>query len=312
MITHFGSFSLPRDFPPACVVALGNFDGVHLGHQAILRRARQHADRLGIPVVCYTFQPHPTLELKPQSPLKLLMTYEEKREWIAHLGVDRCVEERFTLEFSKTKAEEFFKEILVGRLHARVVVVGTNFNFGRNREGSTRSLDENCRAAGVILEAVPPLEWEGQPVSSSRIREALSQGDVRTAGRMLGRSFFYRAEVVHGDKRGRTIGFPTANMRCAEKFPLKPGVYASSIVWRGVEYRSVTNIGTRPTFDSTELKIETHVLDRDFDLYGEQLEVRFHERIRDERKFSSVEELKQQIASDVILAGNIVFLGVDA
>ncbi len=234
------------------------------------------------------------------------MTYAEKRELIATLGVDRCVEERFTLEFSRTTAGDFFRDILLGRLHARVIVVGTNFNFGRNREGSTRSLEEACRTAGVTLEAVPPLEWQGEPVSSSRIREALSAGDVRTAGQMFGRSFFYRAEVVHGDKRGRTIGFPTANMKCAEKFPLRPGVYASSILWRDVEYPSVTNIGTRPTFDASELKIETHILDRDFDLYGEWLEVRFHERIRDERKFSSIIELKQQIASDVILARNIV------
>jgi riboflavin kinase/FMN adenylyltransferase len=311
MITHTGSESLPPDFPPACVVALGNFDGVHLGHQAIFERARSHAVRLGIPLVCYTFQPHPTLELKPQSPLKLLMTYDEKRELIATLGVDRCVEERFTLEFSQTTAADFFHHILLERLHARVIVVGTNFNFGRNREGSTRSLEEGCRAAGVSLEAVPPLEWEGRAVSSSRIRESLSKGDVRGAAQMLGRSFFYRSEVVHGDKRGRTIGFPTANMRCADKFPLRPGVYASSILWQGVEHPSVTNIGTRPTFDASELRIETHILDRDFDLYGEKLEVRFHERIRDERKFSSIDELKQQIASDVILAKDIVSLPFD-
>ena len=311
MITHTGSESLPPDFPPACVVALGNFDGVHLGHQAIFERARTHAVRLGIPLVCYTFRPHPTLELKPQSPLKLLMTYAEKRELIAKLGVDRCVEERFTLEFSKTSAEDFFRKILLGRLHAKVIVVGTNFNFGRNREGSTRSLEEGCRSAGLLLEAVPPLEWEGQAVSSSRIREVLSLGDVRSARQMLGRTFFYRAEVVHGDKRGRTIGFPTANMRCEEKFPLKSGVYASSILWRGEEFPSVTNIGVRPTFDATELKIETHILDRDFDLYGELLEVRFHERIRDEKKFASVDELTQQIRSDVILAKSLTRILVD-
>jgi riboflavin kinase/FMN adenylyltransferase len=187
-----------------------------------------------------------------------------------------------------------------------VVVVGTNFSFGRNREGSVDRMREFCSEAGTTLEAVSPVLHEGAPVSSSRIRHELADGAVARAAGMLGRPFFYQAEVVHGDKRGRTIGFPTANMRCGEKFPLRAGVYATSVFWRERQYPAVTNIGVRPTFESAELRVETHILDQTFDLYGEILEVRFHERIRDERKFSSIEELKAQIGADVKLAREIL------
>jgi riboflavin kinase/FMN adenylyltransferase len=306
MKTLFGSEQVAGVFPPSSVVALGNFDGVHIGHQAIIASARAQADRLGVPLICFTFNPHPTLELKPQSNLKLLMTYEEKREILAGYGVDLCVEERFTPEFAQTSAQDFFFGILKDRLHAEVIVVGTNFSFGRNREGSTERLREFCVQSGTLLLAMEPVPFEGIPVSSSRIREGLGLGKVALAAALLGRPFFYRAEVVHGDKRGRTIGFPTANMKCEEKFPLRAGVYATSVLWRDREFPCVTNIGTRPTFDSTELRIETHILDQTFDLYGEVLEVRFHDRIRDEQKFSSIDALKVQIASDVKLARELL------
>ncbi|NDG84786.1 MAG: bifunctional riboflavin kinase/FAD synthetase [Proteobacteria bacterium] len=306
MKTLFGSDQATGSFPPPCVVALGNFDGVHLGHQSILAFARAQADRLGLPLACFTFNPHPTLELKPESNLKLLMTYDEKRAILESSGVDVCVEERFTAEFAKTSARDFFFGILRDRIRARAIVVGTNFSFGRNREGSIDRMRELCAESGIELYAIEPAPFEGSPVSSSRIRRSLAEGQVAQAAQMLGRPFFYRAEVVHGDKRGRTIGFPTANMQCAEKFPLRTGVYATSVLWRGVEYPAVTNIGIRPTFDSTELRVETHILDQTFDLYGERLEVRFHERIRDEQKFSSIDELKAQIAADVKLARTLL------
>ena len=158
------------------------------------------------------------------------------------------------------------------------------------------------------MELAKPVLLDGKVISSSLVRDALSEGKLEDAQKFLGHPFFYRGEIVHGDKRGRTIGFPTANMKCAEKFPLLPGVYATSVFWRDQVYQSVTNIGKRPTFQGSEplnlipLKIETHILDQNFDLYGEILEVRFHHRIRDEIKFASIEELKQQIQSDVNLA----------
>jgi riboflavin kinase/FMN adenylyltransferase len=302
MKTYFGSQFLDADFPARTVVALGNFDGVHLGHQAILSLAMEDSRTCGFPVVAFTFKPHPTLELKPESDLRLLMTYDEKRIRLQSLGVDYCVEEPFNSNFSAMSAFEFFDQILLGRVHAREIVVGENFTFGRNREGTIPVLKGFCEAAGVVLRALPPVEWEGAPVSSSRIRAALAAGEVGLAARLLGRPYFYRGEVVHGDKRGRTIGFPTANMRCEGKFPLRSGVYATSVLWQGKNYASVTNLGTRPTFDASDLRMETHVLNRDLELYGEILEVSFHERIRDERKFASLEELKKQISADTELA----------
>jgi riboflavin kinase/FMN adenylyltransferase len=306
MKTYFGSQFLDAEFPPQTVVALGNFDGVHLGHQAILGRAIEDSRILGFPVVAFTFKPHPTLELKPESDLRLLMTYDEKRIRLQGLGIDYCVEEPFNSTFASLSAREFFDRILIARAHARVIVVGENFTFGRNREGTIPVLKGFCDAAGVVLRALPPVEVEGLPVSSSRIRVALSEGRVHQAGLLLGRPFFYKAEVVHGDKRGRTIGFPTANMKCDTKFALRSGVYATSVFWQGKTYPSVTNLGTRPTFDSSELRMETHLLHEDLELYGEILEVSFHERIRDEKKFSSLDELKQQIRADTELAEQLL------
>lgn len=315
MRTYFSSLETlapGSGYPPECVVAIGNFDGVHLGHQSILNLAKEYGKRFQLPVVVYTFHPHPTLELRPQSPMKLLMTYEEKRSQIALLGIEDFVEEPFDSEFASTTAEQFFHEILVRRLHAKVLIVGKDFAFGRKREGDTALLEKKCREAGIVLELASPVVLDGKVVSSTLIREALSQGNLKEAEKFLGRPFFYRGEVIHGDKRGRTIGFPTANMKCEEKFPLLPGVYATSVYWRNQTFPSVTNIGKRPTFQGGQelstipLKIETHLLNQNFELYGEILEVRFHHRIRDEKKFSSVDELKTQIQSDVNLAKKLL------
>jgi riboflavin kinase/FMN adenylyltransferase len=315
MRTFFGAKETLKPqsgYPTEAVVAIGNFDGVHLGHQSILKKAQDYGSKMDLPVVVLTFNPHPTLELRPQSPMKLLMTYEEKRIQLDQSGIDFCVEEPFNAEFAARSADEFFQDFLLKTLHAKVIIVGQDFAFGRKREGNTELLKEYCEKAGVKLELALPVVKDGLVISSSLIREALSHGKLKEAEDLLGRPFFYKGEIVHGDKRGRTIGFPTANMKCEEKFPLLPGVYATSVIWQGQVYPSVTNIGKRPTFQQTEelslipLKIETHILDQTFDLYGEILEVRFHHRIRDERKFASIDELKAQIKSDVNLAKSLL------
>jgi riboflavin kinase/FMN adenylyltransferase len=302
MLTYFGSNHLDQDFPDRTVVAIGNFDGVHLGHQEIIKKAKALAELLSCKVVCFTFNPHPTAELRPEIPLRLLMTYDEKRKALQRYDVDFCVEEHFDTNFARISAQEFFTEVLKNRLHAAAIVVGENFSFGRKREGTLEVLKSFCEQTQTELRVVAPIHVDDETVSSSRIRKALADGKVELATKLLGRPFSYSGEVIHGDKRGRTIGFPTANMKCEEKFPLKPGVYATSVFWRGKHFPSVTNIGTRPTFDSTELKIETHILEQNFELYGEILEVQFHFAIRDEKKFSSIDELKAQIQADTILA----------
>ena len=308
MITYFGSQKIDAQYPSLTVVAIGNFDGVHLGHQAVLQQAKEHAKRLALKTTVFTFSPHPTLELRPETPLKLLMTYEEKRNQLEKLGVDYCVEEPFNASFAATSAHEFFFEILKNRLHAKVIMVGEDFAFGRKREGTLQLLQQYCEQTDTELYFMKPVMVQGESVSSSRIREKLNKGDLQQARELLGGAFFYRGEVIHGDKRGRTIGFPTANMKCEEKFPLLPGVYATTVFWQQKEYKSVTNIGTRPTFHDAEnvkqipLRIETHILNENFELYGETLEVRFHARLREERKFNSIDELKMQIHNDTILA----------
>ncbi len=312
MKTYLGSTSVDADYPSDTVVAIGNFDGVHLGHQEILAKAFEHSRKLNIPVSVLTFNPHPTMELRPQAPLKLLMTYDEKRNQLAKLGVDFCVEEKFDQEFAATTAQDFFFEILKKRLHAKAIVVGSDFAFGRKREGSTQLLKEYCSQTQTELELVSPVLLDGEPVSSSRVRDYLSRGEVGAAQRLLGSPFFYRGEVIHGDHRGRTIGFPTANMRCEEKFPLLPGVYATTVSWQGKVYPSVTNIGKSPTFHSGEnmnlipLRIETHLLHQNFDLYHEILELRFFEHIRAEKKFESITELTAQIQRDANLAEQLL------
>ncbi len=298
------------------MVAIGNFDGVHLGHQKILSIAKTHAKRLSCDVTVLTFSPHPTFELRPESRLKLLMTYEEKRNQLAHFGVDYCVEETFDAAFAKTTAHDFFHVILKDRLKAQVIVVGSDFFFGHRREGTIDLLRKYCADSNILLEQVPPVLVQGTAVSSSRIRECLNQGDLTAANELLGRPFFYNGEVVHGDKRGRLLGFPTANMNCEEKFPLLTGVYATSVIWRDQQFQSVTNIGTRPTFTAQAtagtvnniipIKIETHLLGQDLNLYDQQLEVRFHRRLREEKRFSSVEELKEQISADIKLAKQLL------
>jgi riboflavin kinase/FMN adenylyltransferase len=311
MKTYFGSSQIDSAYPPQAVVAIGNFDGVHLGHQAILNEAKDQAKTHGLKTTVFTFNPHPTLELRPQTSLKLLMTYEEKRNQLELHGVDFCVEEPFDSAFANTSAHDFFFEILKNRLHAKVIVVGEDFAFGHKREGNTELLREYCAQTDTELFLKKPVLVDGAPVSSSRIREELHRGNLKAAEALLKRPFFYRGEVVHGDKRGRTIGFPTANMKCEEKFPLLPGVYATTVYWRNQVFPSVTNIGRRPTFQGDQnlnlipLRIETHLLDQDLDLYGEILEVRFHHRLREEKKFDSIDELIAQIRSDIILAKSL-------
>jgi riboflavin kinase/FMN adenylyltransferase len=315
MKTYFGSRTIDTQYPTEAVVAIGNFDGVHVGHQSILSRALEYSAKLNLPTVVFTFNPHPTLELRPLASLKLLMTYEEKRHQLEKFGIDFVVEEPFDQVFATTTAHEFFFEILKNRLHAKVVIVGEDFAFGHKREGTIDLLRKYAAETHTVVELMKPVLVDGAPVSSSRIRDELGKGSLDQVERLLGKPFFYRGEIIHGDKRGRTIGFPTANMRCEEKFPLLPGVYATSVFWRNQVFASVTNIGNRPTFHQDELnmhtiplRIETHLLDQNFDLYGEILEVRFHRRLRDEKKFSSIDELKAQIQADVILAKSILLL----
>jgi riboflavin kinase / FMN adenylyltransferase len=281
------------------VVALGNFDGVHRGHQAVLRRAVEEGRRRGVGVVAATFDPHPraVLGLAP----RLLTTLELRREALLAYGADEVREIPFDEELSRKSAEEFVRDVLVGEIGAEAVVVGENFRFGHMAAGDFKVLESSMRSMGGEAYAVPVQNEDGKEgISSTRIRQLVAEGEVEEAARLLGRPYVIRGEVVVGDRRGRSIGFPTANVLPAGAVVVPArGVYAGFVRVGKEVHAACTNVGVAPTFERGESRIEAHLLDFDGDLYGRVVDVGFVRRIRPERRFSGVEELRAQIARDV-------------
>jgi riboflavin kinase / FMN adenylyltransferase len=289
------------------VVALGNFDGVHLGHQVVLRRAVEEGRRLGLKAVAATFDPHPRAVLRPGKEPKLLTTLEVRRELLLAYGVDEVNVIRFDRELSEKDPREFVREVLVEELGAVAVVVGENFRFGYKASGDVDDLRGWMREAGGDARAVRISHVPEGEISSTRIRKLLFDGQVREAARLLGRPYLLRGKVIEGDRRGRQIGFPTANVLPDER-ALVParGVYAGRVRVGDEGFGACTNVGTAPTFERRESKVEAHLLGYVGDLYGEVVDVTFVERLRPEKRFSGVKELKEQIARDVAEAHRIV------
>jgi riboflavin kinase/FMN adenylyltransferase len=293
--------------PAGGAVALGNFDGVHKGHQELVRRARAHAQRLGGPSLVLTFEPHPTRVLAPQHAPPLILPLEHRLELLAGLGLDATILEPFTLDYSKTPAESFVRDVLAGALRVHAVVVGFNFTFGHRRGGNPELLATLGTQLGFGLDVVPEVLVDGQPCNSTRIRALLAQGDAAGVTTLLGRPFGVRGEVVHGHHRGRTLGFPTANVEAAVELLPALGVYAARVTsldgrddLRG--HPAVVNVGVSPTFDGTRVTVESHLLDFREDLYGRRVEVAFVARLRAEQRFSGVDALKAQITQDAAAA----------
>jgi riboflavin kinase/FMN adenylyltransferase len=295
---------------PSPVVTIGNFDGLHLGHRRIIEAAIERARAINGTAIVYTFRPHPHIALNPEHEMQLINTYDEKLDLLREIGVDVVVEEPFSREFSRVTPEKFFREAIVKRLGASVIQVGYDFGFGRNRSGSIESLRAFCEEEGVELMVAKPLKIGSEICSSSRIREHLVAGDVAAAARLLGREFFYRGLVVKGQGRGHKIGFATANVHTESKLLVREGVYATWAVRPAAagrpsdarRYASVTNVGRQPTFNKeggAPIVVETHILDFNEDIYGETLEVRMVERLRDEVRFEGVDALVAQIGRDV-------------
>jgi riboflavin kinase/FMN adenylyltransferase len=289
------------------VVALGNFDGVHLGHQAVLRRAVEEGRRRGARVVAATFDPHPRAILGPRVQPKLLTTLELRREALLRYGADEVRVIRFDQELSKKSPEEFVRDVLVGEIGAEAVVVGENFRFGHRAAGDVAELERLMRSHGAEVFAVAVEDEAGKGgISSTRIRELVAQGEVGLAASLLGRPYVLRGQVAVGDRRGRILGFPTANVvpDQAVVIPAR-GVYAGFVRVGKALYPACTNVGLAPTFQRGESRVEAYLIDFEGDLYGRVVDVSFVRRIRSEKKFSGVEELKEQIARDVEAARRI-------
>jgi riboflavin kinase/FMN adenylyltransferase len=289
------------------VVALGNFDGVHLGHQAVMRRAVEEGRRRGARVVAATFDPHPRAILGPRVQPKLLTTLELRREALLRYGADEVRVIRFDQELSKKSPKEFVGDVLVGEIGAEAVVVGENFRFGHRAAGDVAELERLMRSYGAEVFAVAVEDEAGKGgISSTRIRELVAQGEVGLAASLLGRPYVLRGEVAVGDRRGRILGFPTANV-VPDQAVVVParGVYAGFVRVGKALYPACTNVGLAPTFERGESRVEAYLIDFEGDLYGRVVDVSFVRRIRPEKRFSGVEELKEQIARDVEAARRI-------
>jgi riboflavin kinase/FMN adenylyltransferase len=300
-----GSRSLEKPLE-RCVLTVGNFDGLHVGHQRIVATVTARAGTLGGQSAVYTFEPHPRKVLQPERAPRLLTTLDQKLELFEAAGVDVAIVEAFDLDFARLPAERFVREVLHQRIDPLEVYVGYDFRYGRDREGSMRTLTELGPHLGFSVTIVPEVKLGSRDVNSTRIRELLEQGAVEEAALLLGRPYRIRGRVLAGERRGRTLGFPTLNLDSENEVLPQTGVYAGRVRFldagapaAGSVFGAVTNVGRRPTFGaSAEVLTEAHLLDFSADAYGRRIEITFEHFLRPERRFAGVEELRAQIAQD--------------
>jgi riboflavin kinase/FMN adenylyltransferase len=287
------------------VLAIGNFDGIHLGHQAILRAAVQRAAKTGDVATALTFDPSPRKILRPESAPLHISTSTQRVDWFGAVGLEAAVVLPFTLELARLSPEEFVDLILVRGLHVRAVLVGENFRFGHKQAGDVALLRELGARHGFAVEIIPPVALEGEIVSSTAIRREIAAGKVTHAARLLGRPFVLTGEIISGTGTGRRFTFPTLNLKPEQELLPARGVYVTRTLLEGEtkSRRSVTNVGLRPTFNGVSLSVETHLLDFSGEVTAKRMEVRFWKRLREEKKFTTPEDLRAQIARDIASAG---------
>ncbi len=283
------------------IVTSGTFDGVHLGHQKIINRLKEIAKKNEGETVVITFWPHPRLILRPDEPfMQLLNTFEEKAELLRQQGIDHLIRIPFTKEFSQISSQEFISKILVETIGTKKLVIGYDHRFGKNREGSFEQLSINGPTYGFEVEEIPRQDVDNMGVSSTRIRKALGEGDIDTANHFLGRPYSLSGRVIKGDKLGRVLGFPTANIDLDSHDKLVPaeGIYAVGVIHEKKNYGGMLYIGTRPTVDGTKRSIEVNIFNFDKEIYGETLHVSFLKLLRADSKFEDLESLKNQLQID--------------
>lgn len=299
---HFSAMEIVSDLELAGhkfhggTVTIGNFDGLHLGHQELLKQARV----VGAPIVVISFDPHPVQVLYPERQLRRLFPREDLYEQLPKYGVNLLWMLPFSKEFAAWPAEKFLEECLWQRLRPKALVVGYDFAFGKSRSGSLEGLKAWGKTKGVEIHVVEPLKFANDIVSSRRLRELICQGRVKEARQLLGRPFYLRGSVISGAGRGAGLGSPTLNQEVVNETYPAHGVYASFTIYGNQKYPSVTNIGVNPTFGGREIKVETHVLNATLDLRGMSVDVELIDYIRPEMKFESVEDLKKQIRQDIL------------
>lgn len=297
------------EFNKNTVLTVGTFDGLHNGHKKIIDTVLERAAARNARSMVITFQPHPRVVLGKAADLKLLHTLEEKEYMFAKSGIDALLVLPFTKEFASLSAEEFLRSYIVEKIGVSEMIAGHDHRFGRDRIGDEKKMHELGEKLGFSCSRLEPVEIDAISISSSKIRAAITDGDFESANTMLGYRYFFSSQVITGNKRGRTIGFPTANAAILDPLKLIPprGVYAVLAEVDGVLYNGVINIGYRPTFDEGEkLSLETHIFNFAKDIYGEPIKIHFVKKIRDEKKFGNVTELIQQISSDVETAKKIL------
>jgi riboflavin kinase/FMN adenylyltransferase len=287
------------------VVTIGTFDGVHIGHQKIIARLKEVATQHGGETVLITLYPHPRMVLFPDdNDLQLLSTQDEKTDLLRKYGIDHLVVIPFSKEFARLTSLEFVRDILVDKIGVKSLVIGYDHHFGRNREGSIEQLRELAPQFHFEVEEIPAQDIDHVNVSSTKIREALLNGEVETAKQYLGHTYSLQGTVVEGDKLGRTIGYPTANIEIGDKHKLIPadGVYAVHVLVGNERFGGMLNIGYRPTVEGKKRTTEVNIFDFERDLYGQQLKIEFEARLRNEQKFTGLDALKEQLAQDKVNA----------
>ncbi|WP_447635715.1 bifunctional riboflavin kinase/FAD synthetase [Flavobacterium microcysteis] len=303
-------FNNIQDFKPnrPTVATLGTFDGVHIGHKKIIERLTQEAEKSNIESLVLTFFPHPRMVLQGNSEIQLLNTIQEKAELLESIGLQNLIIHPFDQSFSQLSAEEFVKTILVDRFNIKKIIIGHDHRFGKNRSADINDLISYGKIYDFEVEQISAEEIDEVSISSTKIRKALLSGDIQLANEYLGYNYFITGTVVKGRQLGRTIGFPTANLKIEEDYKLIPlnGVYIVKTYWNGKEVFGMMNIGTNPTVDGKERTIETNFLDFEEDLYDKEMRIYFLQRIRSEEKFDSIDTLKAEIGNDKIITQNFI------
>ena len=303
IVRHAPPYGIPAN---KVVLTLGNFDGIHLGHQALVKNAIADARVFGVASLVLTFEPHPMQVLAPERAPKMLLQHKDKMQLLQSLGVDYVVVQTFDRAFAQMSARAFVEQMLVKQLRVRKVWVGRDLRFGKGRQGSVTELEMWGRELGYSVGIVEPVMLGSERVSSSRARELVNRGNVAQVRDMLGRYYAISGKVVQGHQRGRVLGFPTANIASRAEILPKDGIYATIIEIGGTSYRSVSSLGSNPTFGDGPRTVETYIMDFSREIYGEGVRLSFVQRIRDEARFATVDDLVAQIRLDVVEAQRLL------